>query len=122
VLDDVSANVLVRELKLFEVVVVEEMAERSVSDVVQQRGHSHERLDVRPRGNAVARFGERFVPVLQNPRGEMHRPEHVLEPHVFGGGKDPPGGLELMNLPQSLDPRVIDDVLFRNFTPGQRAA
>jgi hypothetical protein len=31
---------------------------------------------------------------------------------MLGGGKNPPRGLQLMNLPQSLDPGVVNDVAF----------
>jgi len=40
----------------------------------------------------------------------MHRAHDVLKARVFGRGKYPPGGLQLMDLPQPLDPRVIDDL------------
>ena len=41
----------------------------------------------------------------------MHGPQNVLEARVFGRGEDPPGGLQLVNLPQPLKPGVVDDLL-----------
>ena len=40
--------------------------------------------------------------------GQVHGPEDVLEPRMFGGGENVPGGLELMDLSQALQPRVVD--------------
>ena len=34
----------------------------------------------------------------------------MLKARVFGGWVDPPGGLKLVNLPQPLNPGVIDQV------------
>ena len=45
----------------------------------------------------------------------MHDAQHVLETGVFRRGKDPPCGLQLVDLPQPLYPRMIDDLAFRHF-------
>ena len=50
VLDDVRAEVLVRQAELVEIVLVEKMAERAVADVVQQAGHPQQDLDVAREG------------------------------------------------------------------------
>ena len=52
----------------------------------------------------------------------MHRPEDVLESRMLGRRKDPPGGLQLMNLPHPLDPRMIDDFLLGDFARGKARA
>ena len=44
----------------------------------------------------------------------MHRPEHVLEAGMLGRGKDPPGGLQLVNLPQPLQPGMVEELLLGN--------
>ena len=49
----------------------------------------------------------------------MHDAQHVLEAGMLGGGIDPPGGLQLMDLPQPLDPGMVDDLAFRDFALGQ---
>lgn len=40
----------------------------------------------------------------------------MLETRVFCSWVDPPGGLQLMNLPHPLDPGMVDYVPFRNFS------
>jgi hypothetical protein len=52
----------------------------------------------------------------------MHDSEHVLKTHVFGRRKDPPGGLQLVNLSQPLYPWMINQFLFGCFTGGQTLA
>jgi len=49
----------------------------------------------------------------------VHDSEDVLKPHVFSRRKYPPGSLQLMYLPHSLDPRMIDQVLLGRFTRSQ---
>jgi hypothetical protein len=50
----------------------------------------------------------------------VHDADDVLKPRVLGGWIHPPGGLELMNLPQTLDPSVVDDFTFRDFVARRR--
>ena len=50
--------------------------------------------------------------MLDDPRSEVHDSEDMLKPHVLGRREDPPGGLELMDLPHPLDPRMVDQLLF----------
>ena len=54
--DDLDTEVFVRDPVPFEVLVVEEMAERAVPHVVQQPGQPRQALDVRPRGHVPARI------------------------------------------------------------------
>ena len=46
-------------------------------------------------------------------------PSDVLEAGVLGRGIDPPGGLQLVDLPQPLHPGVVDDPLLGDFALGQ---
>jgi hypothetical protein len=52
----------------------------------------------------------------------MHRPENMLKSHVFGGRKNPPGGLKLVNVPHSLDPGMVNHVLLGRFLLRQASA
>jgi hypothetical protein len=45
----------------------------------------------------------------------MHGPEDMLKPHMLCRRENPPGGLELMDVPEPLDPGVVYDFLFRYF-------
>ena len=49
----------------------------------------------------------------------MHGSEDMLKSHMFGRRKDPPRGLQLMDLAHPLDPRMVDDTLFGRFPGGQ---
>ena len=42
----------------------------------------------------------------------------MLEPGMFSRGKDPPGRLQLVNLAESLQPGMIDDLLLGYFVAG----
>ena len=109
--DDLAAEGLVVQPVVGQKVLVEKMPEGAVPDVVQQGGQPHERLDVAAAGHVGANLAEARVEGRHGPAGQVHRPQHVLEPGVFGRGKDPPGGLQLVNLPQPLEPGVVDDLL-----------
>lgn len=41
----------------------------------------------------------------------MHGTHHMLKSHVLRRRKNPPGCLQLMNMPEPLDPRMINDIL-----------
>src|SRR5260370_42107385 len=43
----------------------------------------------------------------------MHRAERVLKSRVLGGGENPPRALQLVNAPEALQPRAVDQVLLR---------
>jgi hypothetical protein len=45
----------------------------------------------------------------------MHYAENMLKTGVFGGRKDPPSGLQLVDLPQPLNPRMVDDIPLADF-------
>ena len=109
--DDLAAEDFVVQAVVGQKMLVEEMAERPVAHVVQQGGQPHERLDVAPAGHVGANVVEAVEQRRDRPAGQVHRPQHVLEPRVLGRGKDPPGRLQLVNLPQPLQPGVVDNLL-----------
>src|SRR6266566_3730092 len=45
--------------------------------------------------------------------GQVHSAECVLESRVLGGGENPPSALQLVNAPEALQPRAVDEVLLR---------
>src|ERR1700682_403315 len=46
----------------------------------------------------------------------MHRAQGMLKSRMLAAGEDPPGRLELVNAPQSLQPGVIEQVLLGSDT------
>ena len=56
---------------------------------------------------------------LDHAAGQVHRPQDVLEAGVLGRGKDPPGRLQLVDLPEPLEPGIIDDRLLGDLSLGQ---
>ena len=46
----------------------------------------------------------------------MHRAQRVLESGVFAAREDPPGGLQLMDSAQPLQPRMVEQILFGGHT------
>ena len=117
--DDVAADDFVVQAVIGEEVGVEEMPERPVPHVVQQGGHAHQRLDVGAAGQVGADLAEAVPEDGHRPAGQVHRPEGVLKSRVLGGGIDPPGGLQLVDLPQPLHPGVVEDPLLGDLALGQ---
>ncbi len=117
--DDLAAEDLVVQAVVGQEMLVEEVAERPVADVVQQGGQPHQRLDVAAAGHVGADLAEAVVERGDRPARQVHRPQHVLKPRMLGRGKDPPGGLQLVNLPQPLDPGVVDQFPFGDFPRRQ---
>ena len=116
---DVAAERLVRMAKGRQIMLVEKMSERPMADVVQQSGQPDERLDVSSARRVRAGLQQTFVQRRRGAAGQVHHAQHVLEPRVLGGRKHPPGGLQLVNLPKSLHPRVVDDLPFRHLVRRQ---
>jgi len=96
-----------------EIVLVEEVAERTVSDVVEKPGHAHRLLDQRHRGRAAVRGRQRGIEVAGPVTGQVHRAKRVLEARVLGGREHPPRALQLVDAAQPLQPRGVDEVLLR---------
>ena len=63
VADDDLAELLVACLQRMQVVVIEEMAKRSMADVMHQGGHPQEFFDIIGRGNVRSRVGQERVQV-----------------------------------------------------------
>ena len=116
---DAAADDLVIELVFGEIMRIEEVSERAVAHVVQQGRHSHERLDIAAAGHVGADLVEALVGLLDHAACQVHRAEHVLEAGVLGRRIDQPGGLQLVDLAQPLNPGIVDDRLFGDFTFGQ---
>ena len=115
--NDPAADDLVVQLVFAQVVGVEEMAEGPVPHVVQEGRHPHERFDVAAAGRVRADLPQAVVGRLDHAACQVHRPQDVLKAGVLGRGIDPPGGLQLVDLAEPLDPGVIDDRLFREPRP-----
>jgi len=120
VLDNMLAELFVREAELFEIIIIEEMAKGTVSHVMKKRGDPKELFYVIGRRTVRRRGLERRVEVASEPACQVHGAERVLEPAVLGRGVDPPGALELIYLPQALHPGSVNDVLLGLFSPASR--
>ncbi len=105
-----------RQAEPFQEVFVEEVAERTMADVVQEGSQSQKRFHVAAARYAGADIGQAAIQGGDGAAGQVHRSQNVLETRVLGGGKDPERGLQLMNLPQPLHPGMIDQVALRHLT------
>src|SRR5262245_58742996 len=79
------------------------MAERNVRDVVQQRGHANQL-------GLLVRNARRATHGLDDPLGHPRRSEGMLEAGVHRRRKNKVGCAELLNAPQTLEFRRIDDL------------
>ncbi len=120
-LDDRAAQHFVVQAVRGEVVLVEEVSERSMPHVVQEGRQSQQRLDVAAAGNFGANFREALVQVGRRAAGQVHDSQHVLKPRVLGCGEYEPCRLKLMNLSQPLQPGTVDQLLFGHFARRQSA-
>ena len=103
--------------KVGQKMLVEKVPERAVADVVQQAGQPQQRFDIAAAGH-VGAFPPDCRTALGRPAGQVHDAHYVLKAGMLGRGKDPPGGLQLVNLPQPLDPGMIDDLAFGDLAAG----
>jgi hypothetical protein len=99
-----------------EEMLIKKVAEGTVSHVVQQTSHPEQRLDVTLTGNVRTDVPQAAVERSRGPTAQMHGPQNVLESRMFRRGIDPPRGLQLVDLPHSLDPRMVDDGPLRHTT------
>ena len=93
-----------------QVLLVAEVAERAVTDVVQQAGKAHRLFDDGQRRCRRLHLDERRVDVLGQLPGEVHHAQAVREAAVLGRREDPPRALQLVDALESLHPRAVDDV------------
>ena len=113
--DDHASHGFVRQSEGRQIVFVEEMPKRAVADIVQQAGQPQQTFDVTPAGHIGANLFQTVVQRRRSSAGQVHDAQYVLKPGVFGRGENPPRGLQLMDLPQPLQPRMIDDLPLGNF-------
>ena len=111
--DDDLAELLVARVQRMQVVVVEEMAKRSMADVMHEGGHPQEFFDVIGRGRIRSRIGQERVEVTREAASHMHGADGMHEARMFGRGINPAGALELVDLPEALHPGRVDQILFR---------
>src|SRR5205814_8987921 len=111
-LDQGAADDLVIDGEAIEVILVEEMPEGAVPDVVQQPGDPQRLLDAGSRWN-IRIQGRQVGVELPGPFStEVHRTQRVLEAGMLAAREDPPGGLQLMDAAKSLQPGMVEQVLF----------
>jgi hypothetical protein len=83
------------------------MAERAVTQIVEQPSDPQEGLD-EGLGRAITMdLRQRRVDLASEAARNVHGPEGVLKPAVLGRGINPERTLQLMNVSQSLDPGMI---------------
>ena len=119
--DDDLSEPFVRQPERMQEVIVEEMAERSVPDIVHQGGDPEKLLDEVGRGDVPHGLFEKWIQMPRKPSGHVHGAQGVDEAGMFGRRIDPSGALQLINVPQPLDPGRIDQILFR-LLPDHRAS
>ena len=113
--DDDLAEFFVTGMKRVQVVVVEEMAKGAMADVVHERRDAEKFFDIVGRRHIRCRFLQKRIEVPCEAACHVHGAERVDEAGVFRGGIDPAGALELIDVPEALDPGRVDQVLFRPF-------
>ena len=109
--DEVLRDLLVIDAEdRLKVLLVAEVAERAVTEVVEQAGQPQGLFDQRQGRRAGLDLGEGGVHLSSELTGQMHRPETVGEAAVLGGREHPPRALQLMDALEALHPGVVDDV------------
>src|SRR2546430_10402389 len=102
--DDELAEPFVSESERFQKIVVEEVAERAVPDVVDERGDAQQLFDVVGRRRVRDDRLQEWVEVPGEPAGDVHGPERVDKPAVLGGRVDPPRDRKSTRLNSSHSP------------------
>ena len=92
------------DLPRVEVVLVEEVAERSVPNVVEQAGDAHRLLDQSERRGRLAAGAQSWVKVARPLACQVHGTQGVLEARVLSCGEHPPRALKLVDATQALQP------------------
>ena len=118
--DDPSADTLVAKAEARQVVFVKEVAEGTVTEVVEQPGHAQQLLDEALGWHPRVVRPKRGVEVPGEASRDVHRPEGVLEPGVFRPGEDPARALELVDVAQPLHPRAVEYRLLADFAGDKR--
>ena len=104
----VAADHLVIEVPLLEHLVVEEMPERSVTDVVEESRDPERLLDQCRRRRVREGATQRSIDTAGEETREVHRTEQVGEPRMLGAWKHPPRGLQLVDSAEALQPDRVE--------------
>src|SRR5512136_3503189 len=92
---------------------IEKMAERAMSDVMEEPGQTKEFLQIRERGKLCFEdLEERGINLFRESPCDMHGPKGVLKTSMFGRGKYPTSALQLEDATKALNPGGIDHVPF----------
>jgi hypothetical protein len=103
-------------MPLLEHLVVEEMPERTMTDVVQESRDS-ERLLNQCWGRRVGEGNtERRVDAPGEETREMHGTQEMGESRMFGAGEYPPGRLQLVNAAETLQPDRVEELTLARLT------
>src|SRR6476659_493344 len=105
--NDHLSEFLVRQVKRFQEIIVEEVAERAMADVVQQGRDAQEFLHIVDRGHVGELRCQEWVQMSSEASRDMHGSQRMDEPTMLGGRIDPSGALQLKHIAQSLNPGRI---------------
>lgn len=103
------------EIVLIEEIIIEKVAEGTVSDVMEKTGHPEESLNVMHRRKRGEDLFQAWIEGFPELARHMHRTQGVLKPSVLRRGIDPSCTLELIDPSQPLKPRGINEVFLGPF-------
>ena len=95
--DDLS-QFLMRQLIGLQKVIIEEMAEGSMTDIMKQRGDAQEFFNIMDGRDLLKLSREKRIEMASEAACHVHRAERVDEPAVLGRWVDPSGTLELEDI------------------------
>jgi hypothetical protein len=81
---------------------------------MEQGTHAQHLFDVRQGGARRLHGTQGRIELPGKPSSYMHGPQGMLEAAMLSGRKDPAGALELLDIPQALHPRRVNQVLLRD--------
>ena len=106
-----------------QVLLVAEVAERAVTQIVQEARQAQRLFDQRQGRRLRLDLDQGGVHLPRQLTGEVHGAQAVGEAAVLGGGEHPPRALQLVDALEALHPRVVDDVRLGDLPrTGQRDA
>jgi hypothetical protein len=89
------------------------MAERAMSDIVEEPSQTKEFLQIGKRGKLCFEdLEKRGINLLRESPCDMHGSEGVLKTSMFGRGKYPTSALQLEDATKALNPGRIDHTPF----------
>jgi hypothetical protein len=118
--DDPLADHLVGDLILIQHIVIKEMAERAMTRIMEHGCYPEKLLDISLGRTVFCGFTEGGIEMTGKTARHMHRSEGVLKATVFRRRVDPPGRLELVDIPETLHPWGVDQVLLGRLGTGTR--